>query len=309
MPGRIILAVAQQGPIQRSDSRERVVARLIDMLKQAAARGADFVVFPELAFTTFFPRWLIDDEAELDSFYETQMPGPATRPLFEAATRLGVGFNIGFAELVIEGGAKRRFNTAIAVDKSGRITGKYRKVHLPGHKEHEAYRPFQHLEKRYFEPGDLGFPVYDVDDFKLGMFICNDRRWPETWRVMGLKGAELICGGYNTPLHNPPVPQHDQLSSFHHLLSMQAGAYQNGAWTAGAGKTGVEEGCMLLGHSCIVAPTGELAAVTTTLEDEVITAVADFERCREIRDHIFNFAQHRQPKNYTMIAAEHGAQG
>ena len=121
---------------------------------------------------------------------------------------------------------------------------------------------------------------------------------------MGLKGAELICGGYNTPTHFPPVPQHDHLSSFHHLLSMQAGAYQNGAWTAAAGKTGIEENCMLLGHSCIVAPTGELAAVTTTLEDEVITTVADFERCREIRDNIFDFALHRRPKDYALIAAE-----
>jgi len=303
MPGRIILAAGQLGPIARADSRESVVARLLAMLTEAAARKADFIVFPELALTTFFPRWHFTDEDELDSFYETAMPNPVTRPLFEAAARLGIGFNLGFAELVREGGRKRRFNTSVAVDRSGRIAGKYRKVHLPGHRNHEPWRPFQHLEKRYFETGDLGFPVHDVDGVRLGMFICNDRRWPETWRVMGLKGAEVICGGYNTPLHNPPVPQHDQLSSFHHLLSMQAGAYQNGAFTVGAGKVGIEEGCMLLGHSCIVAPTGELAALTTTLEDEVITAVADFARCREIRENIFNFAEHREPQNYGLIAA------
>lgn len=303
MPGKIILAVGQLGPIARSDSREQVVKRLVDMLEEAAARNSDFIVFPELALTTFFPRWYFTDEAELDAFYETEMPSPVTRPLFEAAAKHGVGFNLGFAELVSEGGRKHRFNTSIAVDRTGRIIGKYRKIHLPGHKDYEDYRPFQHLEKRYFETGNLGFPVYEVDGFKMGMFICNDRRWPETWRVMGLKGAELICGGYNTPLHNPPVPQHDQLSSFHHLLSMQAGAYQNGAWTAGAGKVGVEEGCMLLGHSCIVAPTGELAALTNTLEDEVITAAADFARCREIRENIFNFEQHREPQEYGLIAA------
>ena len=214
MPGKIILAVGQLGPIARSDSREQVVKRLVDMLEQAAARNSDFIVFPELALTTFFPRWYFTDEAELDAFYEMEMPNPVTRPLFEAAVKYGVGFNLGFAELVTEGGKKRRFNTSIAVDKTGKIVGKYRKVHLPGHKDYEDYRPFQHLEKRYFETGDMGFPVYDVDGFKMGMFICNDRRWPETWRVMGLKGAELICGGYNTPLHNPPVPQHDPLSSF-----------------------------------------------------------------------------------------------
>nr|Q5S260.1 RecName: Full=N-carbamoyl-D-amino acid hydrolase; AltName: Full=D-carbamoylase [Ensifer adhaerens]AAV53595.1 D-carbamylase [Ensifer adhaerens] len=302
MTRQMILAVGQQGPIARAETREQVVVRLLYMLTKAASRGANFIVFPELAFTTFFPRWHFTDEAELDSFYETEMPGPVVRPLFEKAAELGIGFNLGYAELVVEGGVKRRFNTSILVDKPGKIVGKYRKIHLPGHKEYEAYRPFQHLEKRYFEPGDLGFPVYDVDAAKMGMFICNDRRWPEAWRVMGLRGAEIICGGYNTPTHNPPVPQHDHLTSFHHLLSMQAGSYQNGAWSAAAGKVGMEENCMLLGHSCIVAPTGEIVALTTTLEDEVITAAVCLDRCRELREHIFNFKQHRQPQHYGLIA-------
>ncbi len=302
MARRMTIAVAQQGPIARADSRSAVVKRLVAMLEEAAGRGATFVCFPELALTTFFPRWYITDEAELDAFYETEMPGPETRPLFEKASELGIGFNLGYAELVFESGVKRRFNTSILVDTTGTIIGKYRKVHLPGHKDYEDYRPFQHLEKRYFEPGDLGFPVYRVDGAAMGMFICNDRRWPETWRVMGLKGAEIISGGYNTPTHNPPVPQHDHLTSFHHLLSMQAGAYQNGAYAAAAGKVGVEEGCMLLGHSCIVAPTGEIAALSTTLEDEVISAPIDLDRCRELREHMFNFKLHRQPQHYGLIA-------
>ncbi|MBJ3778368.1 N-carbamoyl-D-amino-acid hydrolase [Acuticoccus mangrovi] len=302
MSRKTTIAVAQLGPIQRADSREAVVARLMAMMREASGRGATFVVFPELALTTFFPRWYFTDEAELDFFYETEMPNDVTAPLFALGAALGIGFNLGYAELVVEGNTKRRFNTSILVDRKGTIVGKYRKVHLPGHSAYEDYRPFQHLEKLYFEPGDLGFPVYEVDDVPMGMFICNDRRWPETWRVMGLSGAELITGGYNTPTHNPPVPQHDHLSSFHHLLSMQAGAYQNGAYTAAAGKVGVEENCMLLGHSCIVAPTGEIAALSTTLEDEVISAPVDFDRCRELRDHVFNFKLHRQPHHYGKIA-------
>ena len=134
------------------------------------------------------------------------------------------------------------------------------------------------------------------------MCICNDRRWPETWRVLGLQGAELVCLGYNTPTHYPPVPQHDHLNSFHHLLSLQAGAYQNGLWVAAAAKAGLEEGCMLLGHSAIVAPTGEIVAMSSTLEDELITAAVDLDRCREIREHIFNFALHRRPEHYGIIA-------
>lgn len=302
MTRKLNLAVAQLGPIARAETREQVVVRLLAMLKEAAGRGATFVVFPELALTTFFPRWFFEDQAEVDTWFETEMPNAATRPLFEAAASLGIGFNLGYAELVEEEGRVRHFNTSILVDTKGKIVGKYRKVHLPGHSEYESYRPWQHLEKRYFEPGNLGFPVYEADGARIGMFICNDRRWPETWRVMGLKGAEIICGGFNTPTHNPPVPQHDHLNSFHHLLSMQAGSYQNGAWGAAAAKAGMEEGSMLLGHSCICAPTGEIVALASTLDDEVIAAVCDLDACAHIRNEIFNFKRHRQPQNYGLIA-------
>jgi N-carbamoyl-D-amino-acid hydrolase len=301
MSRKFAIAVAQMGPIARAETRESAAERLIEMMEESVSRGARFVVFPELALTSFFPRWHLTDEAELDDFYETEMPNEATRPIFERAAELGIGFYLGYAELVIEGNVKRRFNTSILVDGTGKIVGKYRKVHLPGHKEHKPEWEFQHLEKRYFEPGDLGFPVFEMDDAKVGMCICNDRRWPETWRVLGLNGAELVCLGYNTPTRYPPI-SHSHLSSFHHLLSMQAGSYQNGVWAAAAAKAGIEEGSMLLGHSVIVAPTGEIAAMSTTLEDEVITAVCDFDRCREIRDHIFNFKAHRQPQHYGIIA-------
>lgn len=299
MSAVIRVALAQLGPVGRAEPKPRVVGRLQAMLREAAAQGARLVVFPELALTTFFPRWHIADEAELDGFYETEMPGAITRPLFQTAAELGVGFHLGYAELTPE---RRRFNTAILVDGTGRIVGRYRKIHLPGHAEPEAWRPFQHLEKRYFEVGDLGFPAFDALGGRVGMCICNDRRWPETWRMLGLAGAELVCLGYNTPMHYPPAPQHDHLQSFHHLLSLQAGAYQNGLWVAAAAKAGTEEGCPLLGHSAIVAPTGEIAAMSTTLEDEVVTASCDLGRCREIRDHIFNFRLHRQPQHYRGLA-------
>ena len=93
---------------------------------------------------------------------------------------------------------------------------------MPGHAENEPWRPFQHLEKLYFETGDLGFPVWRTMGGIMGMCICNDRRWPETYRVMGLKGVELVMLGYNTPIHLPPVPQHDHLNYFHNHLVMQA---------------------------------------------------------------------------------------
>src|SRR5262245_20450486 len=183
---RLKVSAAQLGPIHRADSRKTVVARLVEMLKEADSRGSKFVVFPELALTTFFPRWWMEDQAEVDKYFEAQMPSPETLPLFELARSKGIGFYLGYAELTEEAGKTRRFNTSILVGPDGRIVGKYRKVHLPGYAEHRPAAPYQHLEKKYFEVGDLGFNVWKMfkDDLIVGQCICNDRRWPETFRVM-----------------------------------------------------------------------------------------------------------------------------
>ena len=301
MSRHIVVGAAQLGPIARSEPRSRVIERMLALLHKAHRRGVTLLVFPELALTTFFPRWFFDDADELDGFYEGEMPGEATRPLFEAARQLGIGFYLGYAERIESGGRVHRYNTSILVDQAGELVGKYRKVHLPGHHEHEPWRPFQHLEKRYFEPGEDGFGCWEAFGGKMGMALCNDRRWPETYRVSALKGVELLMLGYNTPIHYPPVPEHDHLQGFHNHLCMQAGAYQNGMWVVGVAKAGREEGCDLLGQSCIIAPTGEIVAMASTLEDELIVHECDLDRTREIREHIFNFRLHRRPECYGVL--------
>ncbi len=304
MPRVLTIAAAQMGPMSRDEPRTSAVERLCAMMRRAKEGGADLVVFPELALTTFFPRWYFEGQAEIDAFFEREMPGPEIQPLFDLARELNIGFNLGYAELTPDG---HHFNAAILVDKDGQVVGKYRKIHLPGHTEHEPWRPFQHLEKRYFEAGDLGFPVFEALGGRLGMCICNDRRWPETYRVMGLQGVELVMLGYNTPVHYTPAPEHDHLQDFHNHLVMQAGAYQNGTWIVGVAKAGKEEDCDLIGGTCIISPTGEIMAQCRTLEDEVIVHQCDLDRCRDIQDNIFNFALHREPENYDLITATKGA--
>jgi len=297
------VAAAQLGPITLKEPRSSAVKRMIVLMQNAKADGADLVVFPELALTTFFPRWFTEDQSEIDKYFETEMPSKETKPLFAEARKLKIGFNFGFAELVEEEGITRHFNTAIIVDQNGRIAGKYRKIHLPGHTEHEPWRAFQHLEKRYFEKGNLGFQVHQVFGGKIGMCICNDRRWPETFRVMGLQGVELVVLGYNTPAHYPLAPEHDHLQDFHNHLVLQAASYQNGTWIVGVAKAGREEGCDLIGGTCIIAPTGEIVAECKTLADEVVLAECDLDRCKEIQENIFNFDLHRQPEDYSLITA------
>lgn len=306
----VTVAAAQLGPIARSDTRAQVVERMLALMRQARSHGCDLVVFPELALTTFFPRWYFERQEEIDAFFEREMPGPDTRPLFDAARSLGLGFYLGYAELANEGGRTRRFNTSILVDRTGRVVGKYRKIHLPGHAEHEPWRRFQHLEKRYFEVGNLGFPAFRASfgaEGIFGMAICNDRRWPETYRILGLQAVEMILIGYNTPVHNPPAPEHDALSHFHNQLVMQAGAYQNGTWVVGVAKAGNEEGVEQIGNSIVVAPSGEIVAACTTTGDELAIARCDLDLCASYKSTTFDFARHREPEQYRMIVERRGA--
>ena len=309
MSRRLKVSSAQLGPIHLADSRASVVKRMMEMLKEADGRGSKFVVFPELALTTFFPRYWMDDPNEVEKYFENQMPSPETVPLFELARAKGIGFYLGYAERTEEGGTAHHFNTSILVGPDGRLVGKYRKVHLPGHDDHRPNVPYQHLEKKYFEVGDLGFNVWRMfkENVIVGQCICNDRRWPETFRVMGLKGAEMVVLGYNTPSDNVYAPHEPPyLRVFHHLLSLQAAAYQNGIWVVATAKAGKEDGFWLHGGTVIVAPTGEVAAKAVSEEDEVISYDCDLSLGEYIRNTTFNFARHRRPEHYKLISERTG---
>jgi predicted amidohydrolase len=306
MPRRLKVAAAQLGPIHRADARESAVERMVALLREASDCGASLVVFPELALTTFFPRYFMEDPEEIDRYFERDMPNEAVAPLFDEARKRGCGFYLGYAELAEEEGKTRRFNTSILVGADGSLVGKYRKIHLPGHADHRPEAPFQHLEKRYFEVGNLGFPVWRAFGGIVGMCICNDRRWPETFRVMGLKGVEIVLLGYNTPdtniYHREPV--HRRM--FHHLLSLQAGAYQNGTWVVASAKAGREDGYGLIGGTAIVAPTGEVAAQALTEADELVVYDCDLDVGRDIKENIFNFEKHRRVEHYRILTEQTG---
>lgn len=299
----VTVGAAQMGPIQKDHSREEVVERLIALLRQGHQAGCDLVVFPELALTTFFPRWFVDDISQADHWYETEMPSPLTQPLFDEAKKLQIGFCLGYAELTTDG---HRFNTQILVERDGTVVAKYRKVHIPGHEHNEPDRPFQHAERYYFEPSMEGFGVWQAFDGRIGMMICNDRRWPESYRVMGLQGVEMILCGYNTPIHYVPDPSQDILQGFHNSLVMQSGAYQNGSWVIGVAKGGVEEGVDSLGQSMIVAPSGQIVAQAFTTGDELISARCDLDWCAKYTGTLFDFDRYRRPEVYGRITSQRG---
>ena len=306
MARHLKIAAAQLGPLNRADSRADATRRLVNLLREAHAMGARFVIFPELAFTTFFPRWWMEHRAEVDErYFEPAMPSAVTQPLFDEAKKLGIGFYVGFAELTP---GNHRYNAAILVGPDGSIVGKYRKIHLPGHAEHKPQAAFQHLEKKYFEVGDLGFRVWRFMDTITGMLICNDRRWPEAFRVLALQGAEIVALGFNTPTENLHYPEPPALRVHHHLIMAQSMAFQNATWLVETAKCGVEDGFRMFGHSLIVAPTGEIAVKSQSEEDEVICFNCDIDLAAGLKKTMFNFAAHRRPEHYRLIVERVGAE-
>jgi predicted amidohydrolase len=298
------VAAAQMGPIQKAENREAVVQRMLALLAEAKAKHADLVVYPELALTTFFPRYYMTDPAEVDGWFEAEMPNAATRPLFEAAANANIALSLGYGELTPDG---HHFNTQILTDRAGNIVGKYRKVHLPGHSEFDPQRAFQHLEKRYFEPGDLGFPVFRALGGIFGMLVCNDRRWPEAYRVMGLQGVEMVVLGYNTPSVNSLRPaEGPEQRLFHNRLSVQAGAYQNSTFVVAVAKAGDEDGHPLIGGSLIVNPDGEIVAEAKTEADELLVHACNLDDTAFGKCTIFDFARHRRIEHYGRITGQTG---
>ncbi|NCY25180.1 MAG: N-carbamoyl-D-amino-acid hydrolase, partial [Alphaproteobacteria bacterium] len=244
---------------------------------------------------------------------ERAMPNPNCQRLFDRARELGVGFYLGYAELTEDG---QRFNTAITVGPDGAILGKYRKVHLPGSVEPRPGNRYQQLEKRYFQYGDGGFQAFrGAQEWGapiMGMLICNDRRWPEAWRCYALQGMELMVLGYNSAAYDPNGGDAENLEirTFHSILSAQANAYFNATFAVAVAKAGVEDGAGLIGGSVIVDPNGMILAQAKTLEDEIIIAACDFEKCMQGKGpgKIFDFGFHRRPQHYGRIVEQAGVE-
>jgi predicted amidohydrolase len=227
-PRLLTVGAAQMGPIKSlSTPRSETLNRMLKLLEQAAAKEVKLLVYPELAFTTFFASYIIRDPAELAEFFEQASPSdpyafvnsPNMKPLIDRTNELGIDLYLGFGERWVDGATTTDYNTAVYYSASQRkCLAKYRKVHLPGRKEPLTTPGFaQQLEKRYFTVGDLGFQAFrapglvdgalkakDVisgaaskenqgkGDPIIGMLLCNDRRWAEAWRCYGLQGVELL---------------------------------------------------------------------------------------------------------------------
>ncbi|KIV94269.1 hypothetical protein PV10_02052 [Exophiala mesophila] len=344
----LVVAAGQLGPVHVGDSRESVIERMCILLDEAASRKVKLVVFPELALTTFFPRYLLDDQ-ELKSYFDVDDPtqggiaqAPRVKRLFDHARSHAIDICVGYAERAVQpDGSHVDYNTSVYYSAdAGKVVGKYRKVHLPGAVEpYTAAGAYQQLEKRYFRPGDLGFPAFrapglidgalkkkdgvtDPAQSKLrgdpiiGILICNDRRWAEGWRVYGLQGTEIVCCGYNTTafatkatgeMVDMSAEEAEAEVLLHHKLSCQGNSYMNACFSINVAKTGVEDGNPLVGGTIIVHPNGHIIQEAETKQDELVVAEIDLEDCRRGKEKTFAFEKHRRVEHYRMILDRAGA--
>jgi N-carbamoyl-D-amino-acid hydrolase len=280
MPRHVKVAAAQMGPNNDGTPREVIVERMLALLEQSIREGVELIAYPEMALTTYFPKRVRPD---FDHFFETEVPPKSLEPLLRRAAQARVAVHAGFCEKA-DG---KYFNTALLTDRDGRLCGTFRKIHLPGTKIPDGFA--QVHEPYYFAHGDTGYKVFDCAGAKVGIAICQDRRYPESYRALALQGAEIIVIGYNTPLSALALDLND--------LCMRAGAYANACFVVGIAKAGVEDGMELIGGSSVINPQGQIIAKASTTGDELITALIDLDHMTPVRKR-WNFLGRRQPQHY-----------
>jgi predicted amidohydrolase len=230
------------------------------MIEQAAERGAGLVVLPELANTGY----MFASRAEAFALAEEIPTGPTVAAWIERAARHRLHLVAGICERAGE----RLYNSAVVLGPRGYI-GTFRKVHL------------WNEENLYFEPGDLGFPVFHTAIGRIGVAICYDGWFPETYRLCALQGADIVC----VPTNWVPIPgQAQDRQAMANILAMAA-AHSNSLFIACADRVGTERGQPFEGQSLIVSYTGwPLAGPASREAEEIVLAEVNLGEARRRRN-------------------------
>ena len=257
--------------------------------RRAAQRGADLVVFPELAFTPFYPRQPICGPPPLD--LAEPVPGPTTDAFAALAHDLGVVVVLNLYERA----GDRAFDSSPVIDADGRIVGVTRMLHVA---EMDGFH-----EQGYYTPGDNGMPVYATAAGRIGVAICYDRHYPEVMRSLGLQDAEIVV-----------VPQAGTVGEWPDGLyeaELRVAAFQNGYFTALANRVGREGELEFAGESFVCDPAGSVIARAPTAVEDVLVASLDLamvpasharrlfmrDRRPELLPHLLGLVQTHLPSN------------
>ncbi len=252
------IACIQMEPIV--GEKERNVRRTLDLVENAAAQGARLIVLPELCNSGY----VFESREEAFALAEEVPNGPTCRAWTEIARTHGLHLVAGITER--DGPAL--YNAAVVIGPSGHV-GTFRKVHL------------WNEENLFFEPGNLGFPVFRTPLGRIGTFICYDGWFPESYRLCALQGADIVC----IPTNWVPIPgQAKDREAMANILCMAA-AHANSVFVAAADRVGVERGQPFIGQSIIVSCTGwPIGGPASFDQEETIYAEANLADARRKRN-------------------------
>jgi N-carbamoylputrescine amidase len=256
----------------------------MELVQQAAEQGVQMLCFQEI-FTT--PYFCAEQQTRWYDAVEKVPDGPTVRFMQEVAKEHGMVLVVPVYE---EEQAGVYYNTAAVIDADGKYLGKYRKTHIP----HVAPGFW---EKFYFRPGNLGYPCFDTAYARIGVYICYDRHFPEGARCLGLSGAEIIFN---------PSATVAGLSEYLWKLEQPAHAVANGYFVGAINRVGTEAPWNIgefYGQSYFCDPRGQMLAVGTRDQTELIVADLDMDKIREVRN-TWQFFRDRRPDTYGPIVAD-----
>ncbi|MGJ7566854.1 nitrilase family protein [Variovorax sp. GB1R11] len=253
----LIVASVQMAP--RVGHTAANVERSVRLIEEAAAQGASIVVLPELASSGY----VFASRAEAFSLAEPVPDGPSTQAWAEAAQRCKVHVVAGIAERA----GDRLYNAAAVLGPNGWL-GTYRKLHLWGD---------EHL---FFESGDKGLPVFHTELGRLGVLICYDGWFPETYRLLAMQGVDIVC----MPTNWVPMPEQPADRPAMATTLAMANAHSNGLNIVCANRVGTERGQPFVGQSLIVGAQGwPLAGPASHDAEEILYARINLKASRRAR--------------------------
>lgn len=270
---KIIVAAVQ---MSIPETPEKSIEKADALVREAAARGANIILLPEL-----FENWYFCQERRYDS-YKLALPleeNPAVNHFKGVARELNVVLPVSFFERDVTA----LYNSLAMIDADGTILGVYRKTHIP---DDHFYQ-----EKFYFTPGNTGFKVWDTKFGRIGAGICWDQWFPEAARCMALMGAELLL--YPTAIGSEPIIECDSMP--HWQRCMQGHSAANLMPVIAANRTGTERvtpdednsrqesALTFYGSSFITDGTGALLQCADRSSDCVLTQELDLDALADLR--------------------------
>jgi predicted amidohydrolase len=251
------IACIQMEPVV--GKKDQNVKRSLELVQKAAAQGARLIVLPELCNSGY----VFESREEAFALAEEIPQGPTCKAWMDIAQRHGLHLVAGTSER----DGQALYNAAVVIGPSGHI-GTFRKVHLWG------------AENLFFEPGNLGFPVFKTPLGRIGTFICYDGWFPESYRLCALQGADIVC----IPTNWVPIPGQDERREAMANILCMAAAHSNSIFVAAADRVGVERGQPFIGQSVIVSYTGwPIGGPATPDREEIIYAEANLADARRKR--------------------------